>query len=79
MLYNPIPKRKFNQYILKEGKYINHCQHNKNVSLKTNDYKYFPLVADKNIKKHEEIFADYNKIHIHFPFIASAKPEFVKC
>ena len=79
MLYNPITAGKFNQYILKEGKYINHCVQKKNVSLETNDYKVFYLVADKNILKHQEILADYNKIHNRFPFIRGANPNYIKC
>ena len=70
---------KNNQYILKEGKYINHCVQKKNVSVETNDYKVFYLVADKNILKHQEILADYNKIHNRFPFIRGENPNFIKC
>tara|TARA_Y100000590_G_scaffold331988_1_gene377406 strand:- start:3074 stop:3499 length:426 start_codon:yes stop_codon:yes gene_type:complete len=79
MIYNPIPIEQFNKYILKEGKYINHCRHNKNVSIETDDYKIFPLIAVKDIKKHDELYGDYNKIHNRLPFIKSADPNFIQC
>ena len=79
MLFNPIPKEKFQSYIINEGKYINHCSLNKNVNIISNDYKNFPLIATRDIQKHEELFTDYNILHKHFPFIAPALPTYVSC
>ena len=70
MLFNPITKDKFSSYILNEGKYINHCSRNRNVNIISTDYRVFKLVATRDIKKNEELFADYNLINKHFPFIA---------
>ena len=79
MLFNPIEKVKFQEYILEEGKFINHCSVNKNIDIQTNNYKSFPVIAMKDIQKHDELFADYNILNKHYPFIAPALPSYVKC
>ena len=79
MLFNPITKETFNNYILNEGKYINHCSLNKNIDVLSDDYRVFRVIAKTDIKKHDELFADYNLVHKHFPFIAPALPNYVSC
>ena len=79
MLFNPITKNKFQSYILEEGKYINHCGRNKNINIISTDYRIFKVVAARDIKKNEELFADYNLVHKHFPFISPSRPNFVEC
>ena len=79
MLFNPIGKIKFQEYIIEEGKLINHCSVSKNIDIQTNNYRSFPVIAIKDIQKHDELFADYNIINKHYPFIAPALPSYVKC
>ena len=79
MLFNPIGKIKFQEYIIEEGTLINHCSVSKNTDIQTNNYRSFPLIAIKDIQKHDELFADYNIINKHYPFIAPALPSYVKC
>ena len=79
MLFNPITNEKFSSYILKEALYINHCSLNKNINILSDDYRVFRVIATKNIAKHDELFADYNLVHKHFPFIAPALPNYVSC
>jgi len=79
ILFNPVGREKFHKYILKEGRYINHCFRNKNVNIVSNDYKSFPLIATKDIQKHEELIANYDIINKKFPFIAPSLPNYVKC
>ena len=79
MLFNPITKETFDNYILNEGKYINHCSLNKNIDVLSDDYRVFRVIAKTDIKKHDELFADYNLVHKHFPFIAPALPNYVSC
>ena len=79
ILFNPITSEKFNRYILNELKYLNHCSVNRNVKVTSDDYKRLYLVAIKDIKKHEELYDDYNEINKFFPFIRAASPSFVKC
>tara|TARA_B100000401_G_C52310624_1_gene487119 strand:+ start:49 stop:474 length:426 start_codon:yes stop_codon:yes gene_type:complete len=79
LLFNPISKDKFEKYILNEGLFINHCINKQNVKIISSNYKIFKLVATKNIKKNEEIYANYNKENKNFPFIAGALPDYVKC
>ena len=69
----------FNKYILKEGKYINHCNSKANSDLITNDNIYFKLIALKDIKKDEEILADDDIIHKKIPFIAKSMEYYKKC
>ena len=79
MLFNPITKEKFHSYIIDEGTYINHWSLNKNIDIISDDYKHFKVIAVRDIEKHEELFADYNILHKHFPFIAPALPNYVSC
>ena len=79
MLFNPITKETFNNYILNEALYINHCSLNKNIDVLSDDYRVFRVIAKTDIKKHDELFADYNLVHKHFPFIAPALPNYVSC
>ena len=79
ILFNPIGKEKFNRYLLEEGKYINHCSRNKNMDIVTKDYISFSAVASRDINKREEIYADYDTLHKHHPFIAPSLPSFMKC
>ena len=53
MLFNPVGKVKFQEYIIEEGKLINHCSVNKNIDIQTNNYKSFPVIAMKDIQKHD--------------------------
>ena len=62
----------FNQVIMNEGLYINHCFKNINATLITKDYKTFPLIALKNIQKNEEIRVNYDDVNKRIPFIASS-------
>ena len=62
----------FNQVIMNEGLYINHCFKNINATLITKDYKTFPLIALKNIQKNEEIIVNYDDVNKRIPFIASS-------
>jgi len=79
MLFNPITTETFNSYILNEGHYINHCSLNKNIHILSDDYRVIRVIAKTDIKKHDELFADYNLVHKHFPFIAPALPNYVSC
>ncbi|MBD23947.1 MAG: hypothetical protein CMG46_02935 [Candidatus Marinimicrobia bacterium] len=79
ILFNPVGWEKFNRYILKEGRYINHCLRNKNVNIISKDYKSFPLIASRDIQKHEELFGNYDEINKKFPFIAPSLPNYAKC
>ena len=79
ILFNPIGKEKFKEYILEEGKYINHCSFNTNIDIVTDNYMSFPLTASRDINKREELVVDYNRIHKYYPFIAPALPNYVSC
>ena len=79
IIYNPIKTENFRKYILNEGLYINHCLSNHNVTIASKDYKTFPLIATKDIKKHEELTSNYNEVHKKFPIIAGSRPEYVNC
>ena len=79
MLFNPIGKEKFQEYILEEGKYMNHCSINYNIDVLTDNYRKFYVVATRDIKKHEELTADYNNIHKYYPFIAPALSSYKTC
>ena len=79
IIFNPIEKKKFQDYILEEGKYINHCSINNNIDIKTTNYRVFPVIAIQDIQKHDELFVDYNLLHKYYPFIAPALPNYVKC
>ena len=79
LLFNPIQKKTFDSYILNEGHYINHCSLNKNIDIISDNYRVIKVVAKREIKKHEELCADYNLGHKHLPFIAPALPNYVSC
>tara|TARA_X000000950_G_C13541749_1_gene507876 strand:+ start:160 stop:591 length:432 start_codon:yes stop_codon:yes gene_type:complete len=79
VLYNPISYVKFQNYINVEGRYINHCNKNINSIVVSKDKKLYQLKAIKNIKKDEEITANYNDINKKFPFIEKAKKNYLKC
>jgi hypothetical protein len=78
-LYDVIPNNKFYDYILYEGRYINHCSTNKNVDVVSKDHKIFSLIAIKDINKHDEIYSDYKNVNKQFPFIRSVAHDFVDC
>ncbi len=62
----------FNDIIIHEGKYINHCSKKYNSTIRTNDYRLFSLIATKDIQKKEEITANYDIINKNIPFIANS-------
>ena len=74
-----LDKDNFNNYILKEGKYINHCNSKANTDLISNDNIYFKLIVLKDIKKGEEILCDYDLVNKRFPFISASKEYYNKC
>mgnify|MGYP001182841524 CR=1 FL=1 len=78
-LYNPISYDKFQKYINIEGRYINHCNKQINSEVVSKDKKLYKLIATKNIKKDDEITADYNKINKKFQFIAKEEKNYVQC
>jgi len=74
-----LSKKDFDDYIIYEGKYINHCSRGYNTDIMTNDNIYFKLIATKGISKDKEIIANYDLIHSKFPFIAKSKKDYIKC
>ena len=78
-LLNQITYNDFQKYILKQGKYINHCSYNHNIDILTNDYIKFRVVATKDIPKHQELTIDYDHLNKRYPFIASSSNSFKKC
>ena len=72
------PKNNFDEVIIKEGKFINHCKNlsNTDVIFKNNKYS---LISTKNINKNDEILSDYDKIHEKFKFIAGSKKHYKSC
>ena len=74
-----LSKKYFDDYIIYEGKYINHCSRGYNTDIMTNDNIYFKLIATKDISKDKEIIANYDLIHSKFPFIAKSKKDYIKC
>ena len=79
LLFNPITKEHFDSYILNEGHYINHCSFNKNIDIISDDYRIFRVVAKRELSKNEELYADYNLVNKHFPFVAPARPNYLAC
>jgi hypothetical protein len=69
----------FYQYIIKEGKYINHCKNNYNTDVITDDYINYKLIATKEINKDDELLSNYDKIHNNYNFIAGSKKTFNQC
>ena len=74
-----ISKKDFDDFIIYEGKYINHCSRGYNTDIITNDNIYFKLIATKDISKDKEITANYDLINRKFPFIAKSQKHFKKC
>ena len=72
IIKHPIDVQDFNQIIMKEGLYINHCSKKYNTTLITKDYKTFQLIALKKIKSYEEILVNYDRVNKHIPFIADS-------
>jgi hypothetical protein len=79
VIYDPISYINFQNYINVEGRYINHCNKMVNSIVVSKDKKLYQLKAIKNIKKDEEITANYNDINKKFPFIEKAKKNYIKC
>jgi len=71
-------EKEFNKYLSLHGKKINHCGKNFNSDLVKRDKKY-KLVATKNIKKDDEVTANYNRVNKNYPFIAAADKKFASC
>lgn len=72
IIKHPIDVQDFNQIIIKEGLYINHCSKKYNTTVITKDYKTFQLIALKSIKPYEELTANYDRVNKHIPFIADS-------
>ena len=77
--YDNVSLDMFNKSLSIEGKYINHCSKNFNSDLVSDDYQTFKLIAIKNIKEGSEITSDYNRVHLHFPFISKPGKQFISC
>ena len=75
---NKTIKNNFDEVIIKEGKYINHCQKSVNCDVQFKNDKYF-LICLKDIKKGDEIYADYDNINKKFNFIAPSKSYYKSC
>ena len=65
------PKKYFDEVIIKEGKFINHCKNSSNTDVIFKDNKY-SLISTKDINKNDEILCDYDIIHNKFNFIAGS-------
>ena len=74
-----LTKKDFSDYIIHEGKYINHCSNKYNTDIITNDNIYFKLIATKDIPKDKEIVTNYDLINSKFPFIAKSKKDYIEC
>jgi len=72
-------KSKFNDFISSEGKYINHCSHNYNSNVISNDKKIYKLVANKTIYPNEEITTNYDLTHKKYPFIGGSEKKYKSC
>lgn len=72
------PKKYFDEVIIKEGKFINHCKNSSNTDVIFKDNKY-SLISTKNINKNDEILCDYDIIHNKFNFIAGSKKNYKSC
>ena len=75
---NKTIKKNFDEVIILEGKYINHCKKSVNCDVQFKNNKYF-LICIKDIKRGEEIYADYDKINKNFSFIAPSKSYYKEC
>ena len=77
--YDNVSLDMFNKSIGIEGKNVNHCSKNFNSDLVTNDYQIYKLIAIKKIKEGTEITADYNRVHVNYPFIRKPSKQFISC
>lgn len=75
---NKTIKKNFDEVIILEGKYINHCKKSTNCDVLMKNNKYL-LICIKDIKKGEEIYADYDIINKNFSFIAPSKSYYKEC
>jgi len=69
----------FNQSICHVGKFFNHCSMSANCDVIFGENGVHKMIATRNIKKGEEITANYNIINNKFPFIQKAFPHYAKC
>ena len=72
------PKKNFDEEIIKEVKFINHCKNSSNTDVIFKDNKY-SLISTKDINKNDEILCDYDIIHNKFNFIAGSKKNYKSC
>jgi len=79
VFFDRVSPHTFDNSIILEGKYINHCSKKDNSKLVTKDNKVYSLVAKKNIKPDEEITSNYNHMNRKYPFIAPANSNYKKC
>tara|TARA_B100000902_G_scaffold396632_1_gene458194 strand:+ start:88 stop:516 length:429 start_codon:yes stop_codon:yes gene_type:complete len=79
MIFNPIQKGVFNKYISIEGKHVNHCSRYFNSDIHTEDHRLYQLIATQNIKKGDEITANYDIINNKYPFIGKSLPHYKSC
>ena len=79
ILFNNIRTIDFEKFIIKEGKYINHCSMEYNSDVTTKDKKIYKVIAIKDIYKGEEITSNYDKIHMSYPFIGKSRGDFNVC
>ena len=75
---NKTIKNNFDEVIIKEGKYINHCQKSTNSDVEFKNNKFF-LICLKDIKRGDEIYTDYDNINKKFNFIAPSKSYYKTC
>ena len=69
----------FNEYIIKEGKYVNHCKNNYNTDIITDDYINYKLIATKEINKDDELLSNYDKINNNYKFFSGSKKTYNQC
>ncbi len=79
ILFNPIEKEVFQNFISNEAKYINHCSINYNTDVTSKDHKIYKLIANQNINKGDELTTNYDNINKKFPFISSSKEGYKTC
>jgi len=73
------PTSDFNQIIISEGMYINHCSINHNSNIIAEKNQLFQLIATNNIHSGQEITANYDTVNQRFPFIASSEITYSQC
>lgn len=72
-------EKAFLQYISIEGAHVNHCSHNYNCDIITKDNIYVKAIASKDIRRHEEITANYDLLHNKFEYIGSSESGYKVC